>query len=267
MSAIKKYRMSLLFICFICSTLLTGACNYITSENGSGESKPENTAEENAGRTGAEAEPADETGAKTAENTGVCANEYYPVTTEKDLAYKVTGATPASYVLTRKKTAADSFTETRNFSSGINVKTNWVCTEDGLRNVEYNSGMNFSSGNFKMETLESSGMTLPKTWEAGKKWTTEYKIKGKLKAGPVNADTSGTVLIENEITSLGEKVKTPAGEFETAKVVSTINLNLSVGGSVKVATTNWYAPGVGLVKQEAKSPFGGKETIEYTGEK
>jgi hypothetical protein len=139
--------------------------------------------------------------------------------------------------------------------------------EDGLRTAEYTNAANLSKANFKMETLESSGITIPKNWEVGKKWTAEYKISAKLNAGAASSGANGTIKIDNEIVSLDDKVTTPAGDFEAAKVVSNINMNLNITKPITMKMTNWYAPGVGLIKQTADSPFGKGVTVEYTGEK
>jgi hypothetical protein len=259
MFKIKQIQLTGLIIFLV----IFSACTYFQSETAV---EPENVAKP---QTAAAPDTADQTATDepAAADAGLCENKYYPLQADSGRAYQITGGAPASYVLTQDRSGEDSFGETRQFASGTSVKTNWVCTAEGLRSVEYNSGVDFSSGNFKMETLESSGLTLPKTWETGKKWKAEYKISGKLKAGPVNTGVTGTVTVDNEIAALDDTVTTAAGEFKAAKVVSTINLKLSVGPPTKVTTTNWYAPDIGLVKQETASPFGGKQNVEYTGTK
>lgn len=268
MTAIRTLRMPLLLLLLVALSL--AACDYLPERDpGQGNATP--TAETAPNGEDSAAGDVDQTAPADAEtasaDTGPCANQYYPVGTEQPRHYKISGSAPSEYVLTHEKKADDSFTEIRRFPSGLEVKTNFVCTDEGLRNVEYNSVADFSAGNFKMETLESSGVTLPKEWEVGKKWETSYKIRGKLKAGPVSADANGTVTLDNELEALGEKVSTPAGEFEAARVATTINMNLNVGRPVKLSMTNWYAPDVGLVKQETNSPFGGRQNVVYTGVK
>ena len=208
--------------------------------------------------------------AGTNEATGLCVNEFYPIYTDKKREYKITGSNPATYILSQNKNEGNSFTEKRNFTIGAadtELLINWICTEDGLRNAEYNSGANFSMGNFKMETVESSGVTVPKDWEVGKKWTNSYKVNAKLNVGKMSTGAKGTITINNEIASLDDKITTADGDFEAAKVVSDVNMNLS-GRTTKMKMTNWYAPNVGLVKQDVKSPFGPSSVgVEYVGEK
>lgn len=199
--------------------------------------------------------------------SGICANKYYPIDAAKQRKYVDAKNSSTNYVLTQIKNDDDTFIEKRDFGAGTETINNWLCTDEGLRNAEFNNGANFSQGNFRMETLESSGVSIPKEWEVGKKWTTAYKISAKLKAGAASGSANGTVKIDNEIVSLDDKIKTPAGEFEAAKVVSNINMNLNVGKPVNMKMTNWYAPNVGIVKQELDSPFGSGMTTEYAGEK
>jgi hypothetical protein len=250
------------FILLVIFSMIFSACSNL-SPRADSDSNADNVANRQSENTGNETSSAD----KKNEDRGLCANKYYPVETVKGREYKISSSTPARYVLTQNKREEDSFTENRKFDSGTEMTTNWSCTEEGLRNVEYNSSADFSNGNFKMETLESSGITLPKTWEVGRKWTTTYKINAKLNAGPASGGAAGTVKIDNEIASLDDKVTTPAGDFEAAKVVSTININLNIGKPMNIRMINWYAPDVGLIKQEVKSPFGPQQNVEYTGEK
>lgn len=204
---------------------------------------------------------------KSNETSGLCENEYYPIDTAKSREYKISGGAPANYVLMQNKPNENSFTEKRKYESEMDLTVNWICTEEGLRTAEYNNTANLSKANFKMETLESSGITLPKTWEVGKKWTAEYKISAKLNAGAASGGANGTVKINNEIVSLDDKITTAAGDFTAAKVVSDLKMNLNISKPITMKMTNWYAPNVGLIKQTVDSPFGKDVTVEYTGEK
>lgn len=268
MSKLSNKSLNFLLLSLLVFSVLFSAC--ANSENAassdSAENKTANEQSENAATT------ENETASAVGENeaTGLCVNEYYPIYTDKKREYKITGSNPATYILSQNKNEGNSFTEKRNFTTGAadtELLINWVCTEEGLRNAEYNSGANFSMGNFKMETVESSGVTVPKDWEIGKKWTNAYKVNAKLNIGKMSTGAKGTIMINNEIASLDDKVTTADGEFEAAKVISDVNMNLS-GRTTKMKMTNWYAPNVGLVKQEVESPFSKSAIgVEYVGEK
>ncbi len=251
---------SIAFIFSACTDLNTGTSSEV-SENKTADEQIENP-------KNAENETASASGMNEA--TGLCVNEYYPIYTDKNREYKITGDDPATYILSQNKNEGDSFTEKRKFTNGTAADTelliNWKCTQEGLRNAEYNSGANFSGGNFKMETVESSGVTIPNEWEVGKKWTSSYKVNARLNVGKMSGGAKGTITINNEITSLDDKIQTPDGEFEAAKVVSDMNMNLS-GRKMKMTMTNWYARDVGLVKQKADTPFSKSSVgLEYVGE-
>lgn len=199
-------------------------------------------------------------------NKGACVNPYYPVQTKIERKYKVSGSAPATYVLKHKLREKDGFTEHRNFASGIVVVSNWSCNENGMRNADYNNAVSSSRVKVKMETLESSGITFPKIWEKGKKWTADYKIRAKL--GKKSFD--GTVTVENEIISMDDNISVQGGDYVAARIDSVIKIKLSLGArnpsATEVKMSNWYARDFGLVKQESKSPFGDSK-VEYAGEK
>lgn len=79
--------------------------------------------------------------------------------------------------------------------------------------------------------------------KAGTKWTEKYKYNGD------------DVTSEYEVKE-AEEVKTPAGTYTAYPVVQSIKTKL--GGST---ITNWYADGVGMVKQEIKA-FGKPDVVE-----
>ena len=260
MSKIKIYQFVLLFVC----SILFSACTGLNTGTSS-DSKAENI------NTTANTQTAN-TGEKVADNKpkanmGLCENEYYPIDTEIKREYKSSAGQAGNLVVTQIKNEGNTFSEKRVTDGGTTLTLNWVCTEDGLRHAEYNSGADFSGGKFKMETLESSGVTIPKVWEVGKKWSAEYKVNANINVGKMSKGAGGTIKVNNELVALDDKVTTPAGEFEAAKVVSDVIINLNVGKPATTKMTNWYAPNVGLVKQVLDSPFGSGITMEYVGVK
>lgn len=200
---------------------------------------------------------------------GNCSNPYYPIS-DQAREYKISGSDPAEYILTQDKNEGDSFTETRKFGSGLDLKINWKCTDEGLRNAEFTNSATVSNANGKMETLESSGITLPKKWEVGKEWKTNYKVSVEVNAGSTSGGADGTINIENKIISIGDKISVPGGDFEAARIDSTTQITMSMKGRKipvqDIIMSNWFAPEVGLIKQEVTSQFG-KQTVEYVGKK
>ncbi len=195
-----------------------------------------------------------------------CTNPYYPLHTNSEREYKISGTAPATYVLSQKMRGGNGFTETRDFNGGMEVVSNWSCTDEGLRNADYNNSISTSNVNAKMETIESSGVTIPKDWEKGKKWRANYKIQAEL----LGKKVGGTVTIDNELVSLDDNVSVQGGDYVAARVDSVINVKLSLKDmkipESKVTMSNWYARKVGLIKQEVKSGLA-DSSVEYAGEK
>ncbi|MDH3493663.1 MAG: hypothetical protein OEM82_08950 [Acidobacteriota bacterium] len=242
------------------SLALTAGCLDAGNENSTGE-----TANPESGSSDSKPTVADN---KETSEAGLCANEYYPINSETKRKYLVTGEIPGNYILSQKDVKPDSFSELRDFGSGLKVDVNWICTEDGLRTAEFTNTASFMKGNFKMETLESSGITLPKVWENGKEWESTYKIKANLSAGPASGAATGTVTITSKIASMNDRVKVGGKEYEAAKVDNVMRMDLSMNGrkipSRDVKMTNWMSKEIGLVKQSANTQFG-KSGIEYIG--
>ena len=203
---------------------------------------------------------------ETTSATSNCANPYYPIDTSFEREYKIEGTSPAKYVLKQKMNDGDGFTETRDFASDLKVVSNWSCTDEGLRHLDYNNSITTSGITGKMETLESSGISIPKVWENGKKWANEYKIRVELLGKSVN----GTVKVDNQIVSMDDNVSVQAGDYVAARIDSVINIKMSMQNTrvpaTKLTISNWYAPKVGLIKQETKMGST-NNSVELMGEK
>ena len=201
----------------------------------------------------------------TKADTVECSNEYYPVDVNMVRRYEVTGSGPGKYVLQQKDIAASTFKEERSFESGVVINNNWICTPEGLRTAEFiNTGV-MKSGKFQMESVKSSGVTIPRVFEAGKEFGSSYDVAVKVKAGPVSADATGTVSIASKVVSVGESITVRGSEYDTTKINSRIKIVITVNGrrieGADITSSNWYGRGVGLVKQETGGTFG-KELVE-----
>ncbi|CAN5584054.1 hypothetical protein BH24ACI3_BH24ACI3_09590 [soil metagenome] len=184
-------------------------------------SEPESPSIANVGKT----HVSDSTAANAADaasmpdtDRGLCANEFYPINTSLAREYRITGTAPASYTLTQENAGEDGFTETRNFGDGLTVKNSWVCTEEGLRNAEYTNITTMKEAEFEMETLKSSGVTIPNDWSVGSEWRTDYDIVAKIVAGPVNARADGKVLLTNKLISIDDTVTIDGKKYTAAKL-------------------------------------------------
>lgn len=97
-------------------------------------------------------------------------------------------------------------------------------------------------------------MELPADAAPGKSW----KINTEVSAGGSVAKMTGDLKITGN-----EKVKTPAGEFDTIVVQLTGNIKLK-GQSQPISGKSWYAKGIGLVKQELVQTVSGTKMQNTT---
>ncbi|HUF03317.1 MAG TPA: hypothetical protein VMM38_04000 [Aridibacter sp.] len=211
----------------------------------------------------------EETVAQTSSNP--CRNPYYLVDPGKVRKYKVDSQLPdgdSEYSLKQKIIDDKTFAEIRSYPSGLTVSVNWICTDEGLRAAEYVNELQMQAAQFQMETLESSGVSIPNEWGPGKEWSSVYKVKANLDAGPVKAAADGTVTLDHTLAAEGESVTVPGGTFKTDRVDTVIRLNLRMRGAAipakEVRTSVWFSPEVGLVKQRVYGDFG-EEQVEFVG--
>lgn len=223
--------------------------------------------------TAGETEGGTETELAEVEKSGPCANDVYPIDARTEKLYRLSAkAKRAEQEISFSQTAPvdDSFKETRQFSTGTRVVTNWKCTDDGLRMAEYTNMIYTEDSAFEMETVESSGVTIPKQMDPGDKWQSEYKVRVNLNVGAVTASADGVVTIDHELVSENENISVAGGGFEASRVDSVIRISLKMRGrripSRQIRISVWYSPLVGMVKQRVYGDFG-EETIEYTGKK
>lgn len=244
--------------------LAAGGCGLLGGE--------QESAKGNAQQDAAPADsPAPADGAVPEKSEGPCANPYYPVDPGKVRRYKLDSKVPdgdREYTLKQKMVDDNTFAEERSFSSGLDVSVNWNCTENGLRTAEYLSQAQMPAGSFQMETVESSGITIPSKWELGNEWESRYVVKADLNAGPVKASANGTVTLGHKLAAVDEVVSVAGGEFKANRVDTVIRMDLSMKGtaipSKEIKMSVWYSPEVGLVKQQVYGDFG-DEKVEFTG--
>lgn len=205
---------------------------------------------------------------KVATVSGACANEYYPIDPSITKNFEMKGAEAENYALTQKDVTETGFKEQRKFTNGTVVTNNWTCLDDGLKAAEFTNQASFSKGNFEMETVKSDGITIPKTLEAGKEWTSDYDVKVKLNAMKMNVNADGNVKIAHKVVSVDEPVTVGGKEYTAARIDSEIRIIVTMRGRTtetgKVTTSNWYVKNLGMVKQKTGGTLG-ETTVEYTG--
>lgn len=196
-----------------------------------------------------------------------CSLEYYPISAEKQTQYKVTGAGAGTYTLSHSEITEKGFSEKRNFSYGLEIVNNWVCEPEGIRNAVFtNTGMGDNTS-FTVDTLSSSGITLPREISVGKEFESSYDVNANVTAGGLKANGKGKVSVKSKVAAIDEPLNIGGKDYKTIRIENTTKINVTVTGrgieAGNLRITNWYAPGVGLVKQETKSNLGNQTvTIE-----
>ena len=248
-----------LLICLLAVVIAVAGCGLIDRFQAStSDSNVASTSNGNSGTTSP---------SQTRDNAaeGLCENEYYPVYPTMIRRYEIKGSGPAKYTLTQRDISESGFKEDRDFESGLKVTNSWLCTEEGLRTAEFTNTGVMTNARFEMETVKSSGVTIPKDPEPGMKFDATYDVSVKVKAGPVSADATGEVKIANAVASVGESVEVNGQTFNTIRIDSTINVTINMRGrrieGARVTASNWYSKEAGLVKQETGGTFG-KQFLE-----
>ena len=101
-------------------------------------------------------------------------------------------------------------------------------------------------------------LILPATLEIGYEWESVVKTRALLKkwspGKAVPSNVSAKVPVVNRIEALDAEVKTTAGRFNNCLMTSTTGFAFHSGDRyservlVEIKQTDWYAPGIGLVK-------------------
>ncbi|MCC7306872.1 MAG: hypothetical protein IT173_04855 [Acidobacteria bacterium] len=209
--------------------------------------------------------------------SGLCENPYYPVGPNLSKTYRVSSARPAAsdreYTERFSNITGDAFTVDTDFGA-VKAHINWKCTKDGLLATQYNNSLEMtkSGASASIETLESSGTTLPPEdrWRPGEKWHAEYTVAENLK-GPGGKEMGrgdGTVKQDGEIVG-PDQVTVAAGTFDAIKtqMKTEIEIRLNVRGvsvpmKVPMQTTAWFAKGTGMVRSETTTESIGTATSE-----
>ena len=84
----------------------------------------------------------------------------------------------------------------------------------------------------------------------------------------IKGEVTGKAVLNHEILEMEDKINTSAGDFTAAKVKTNISLKITFQNrrlpDQNITMTNWYAPNVGLVRQEVTGTLG-KMTMDYLG--
>ncbi len=201
--------------------------------------------------------------ASLTQGSGFCANEFFPLRSDKTWKYTITsGDMVSDYAITYKDISDSAFTAVQTFPN-LTSEVAWQCNEEGMLSSEYAS-MNFSSDtDVDFETLEATGVVLPPADQMtiGKVWDMTYTVQVTIINSGAEIQADGVISISREVAAL-ESVSVPAGTYDEAYRVDNIGeMTIEVMGtktSTPLMYSDWYVKGVGLVKStssDANMPY------------
>lgn len=210
-----------------------------------------------------ENEVEDTTSGSITQGIGFCANDFYPLRSDKTWHYSITsGDVDSEYSITFKDITDSSFMSVQTFP-GMTNEVEWQCDANGMLSSSY-SNMSFAStSDVSYDTLEVSGVALlpDDQWEIGSSWSMTYKVQVTINSGGTEIQAEGQIDINREIAAI-EEISVPAGTYSNAYRVDSIGtMDITLMGSqtsTPLVYSDWYVRDVGLVKSssnEADMPY------------
>jgi hypothetical protein len=209
-------------------------------------------------------------------NSGNCANKYYPVSVNSTWTYTGTNSVSGSFSFTRAITnvRADGFDDSDTWDSGIKRTGSWTCSqgnltalnEGGVATVSMPAGD--SAPKLEAESVKSDGVSIPAELTVNKNWTQTINLSGKMTMPQGVAAVNVTNVTGINCTPSGEEdITVPAGNFKAMKVVCPSSITIVIEGnpatSITSTSTVWYAAGTGIVKITDENQMG-NTTIELS---
>lgn len=213
---------------------------------------------------------------------GLCDNPLMPVKLGASWTYSHSGSPSGDFTFTDTITdvRADGFTLTAQFD-GLTRTQEWACEPNGLKALQLGGGpagsVTTNDMTAQFQTLEVSGVSIPKTVAPGMQWEYFLKMAGvTAMPGDANAKSEGTFSMSMREAG-SERVTVPAGTFEAIKIeyTNTVKIvaefqGMQVPFELSDNGLSWYVPGVGFVKSIGNSSAGGEaftftmELLSYT---
>lgn len=226
----------------------------------------------------AEEEAAVSPEATATENASLCSLVYMPVSEGATWNYEGTGETgPFSWTTTASNVSDTGFTVTQTHDTGgeaLIVTQEWSCTAEGVVALEYGGGvdasLSYTGLNATMETLQTTGITMPRDTKPGDAWEQSFQLQGTVTTAEIVSDVAGSVTQAYQAIAI-ENVSTPAGAFDALKVevVTTFDLQMTLMGitvpfNMVSTNTTWFAQNVGWVKSTGSAVIDGTTGFENT---
>lgn len=226
----------------------------------------------------AEEEAAASPEATATESASLCSVPYMPVSEGATWNYQGTGETgPFSWTTTTTNVSEAGFTVTQTHDTDgepLIVTQQWSCDEEGVIALEFGGGadasLSYTGLNATMETLQTTGLTMPRDVKPGDSWQQEFQIQGTVTTADIVSDVTGKVAQSYQATGI-ESISTPTGSYDALKVevTTTFDLQMTLMGitvpfNMVSTNTTWLAQNVGWVKTTGSAMIDGTTGFENT---
>ena len=199
----------------------------------------------------------------------LCANEVLPVVEGAWWEYEGESANGAfSRTTAILDVGSDAFQVELHVGEISSIET-WRCSSDGLVQLQSDGGpfsavLSGPDGSVTISTLSDEGVTLPPAFGVGDSWEQATLLSIS------SAEVSGQATLSYEFEVIQtETITVPAGTFQSLRVEVAGEIESPLSGTTfEYDSTEWFAPGVGLVRYEGHMADGGDlsaVTYELTG--
>lgn len=205
--------------------------------------------------------------------TSLCDNPYYPIKPGYSISYATTfaGKPSGGMTMTVENVSGGQANLSYDFEKGVKSAQTVSCVDGDLKvDTFFDAGSASGSTQMKFTTTGSRGVLMPKTIVAGTTWEGGFDVNitsedPQLKQFAANGMTGS---ISSKRTAVAEEsVTVPAGTYTAMKVTEETTVTMVIPGlpitppPTKNVSTAWYVKGVGMVKQETKTPNGVSTTV------
>ncbi len=181
-----------------------------------------------------------------------CDNPYVPAREGISWTYAVTrksGGSGSQWTLSVEKVTAGGFDWRYTFPQASFTVT-FTCTPAGLSAPGFGLTQiaQVSGGTFEITSHSGVGYAPPDKWTVGNSWSASSEGTFTRGGQKFTFKRTGTFQVLAR-----ERVTVPAGAFDALKLLLTVKGEVGGGGATQpldARITQWYASGVGLVRQE-----------------
>lgn len=166
-------------------------------------------------------------------------NEYRTTSRQFDAEGNVTATTSSLYREEITAVEADRYRVTTTADGNVS-ESEWLCGGEGLA---------MTMAEYPGMTITATGVSIPARMEVGDEWTQVFESRAE--------GFSQKMTTVNRVTAR-EEITVSAGTWEALRVDYEIETSIPDQPSSTISGTQWFAPGVGLVRTTSTIPMEGE---------